>query len=145
MGFSAGGHLAATLSTKFDLQIYETDQISARPNFSALIYPVISLDEDITHMGFRNNLLGENASDEQVNAFSNELNVSSNTPPVFLVHANDDHAVPVQNSIRYFRLLKMSEWPFTSQQVYYHKRHLINRVNSVLVYYALIILYLILA
>ncbi|MCG9970005.1 family 43 glycosylhydrolase [Christiangramia crocea] len=111
MGFSAGGHLAATLSTKFDLETYEADKISARPAFSALIYPVISMNKDITHMGSRNNLLGEKASDEQINTFSNELNVSSETPPVFLAHATDDQAVPVENSIQYFLSAKDNKVP----------------------------------
>jgi dipeptidyl aminopeptidase/acylaminoacyl peptidase len=66
-----------------------------------LIYPVISMDSAITHWGSRMNLLGKAPSPEQVKNFSNELQVSSETPPAFMVHSLDDNAVPVQNSIRY--------------------------------------------
>lgn len=102
MGFSAGGHLASTLSTHFNEKVYETeDSTSARPDFSLLIYPVISMDSTITHWGSRVNLLGGVPSSQQVQRFSNELQVSSQTPLAFLVHSLDDHAVLVQNSIGY--------------------------------------------
>ncbi|MFD2034687.1 alpha/beta hydrolase [Belliella marina] len=102
MGFSAGGHLASSVSTHYNEEVYDlVDNTSARPDFSLLIYPVISMDEHITHAGSKSNLLGENPSPEQVNRFSNELQVSSDTPPAFLVHSMDDGAVPVQNSIGY--------------------------------------------
>ena len=113
IGFSAGGHLAASLATKFDYSTYPTSDTttSARPDFSALIYPVISLKEDITHMGSRDNLLGKSPSIAEIKEFSNEMNVNSTTPPVFLVHATDDKAVPVENSIRYFLAAKSSKVP----------------------------------
>lgn len=102
MGFSAGGHLASTLSTHFNEKSYEsTDVISARPDFALLIYPVISMEKGTTHMGSRVNLLGENPSADRIKYFSNELQVSAETPPTFLIHSIDDGAVPVQNSIRY--------------------------------------------
>ncbi len=102
MGFSVGGHLASTLSTHFNEKVYETeDSTSARPDFSLLIYPVISMDSTITHWGSRVNLLGGVPSSQQVQRFSNELQVSSQTPPAFLVHSLDDPAVLVQNSIGY--------------------------------------------
>ena len=102
MGFSAGGHLASTLSTHFQENVYEpTDATSARPDFSILVYPVISMNEGVTHMGSRVNLLGENPSSDQVKRFSNELHVTAQTPPTFLVHSSDDAAVSVQNSIAY--------------------------------------------
>ena len=107
MGFSAGGHLAATLSTHYNDKVYDTeDTTSARPDFSILIYPVISMQNEITHGGSRNNLLGENPSKELVDKYSNELQVDSLTPPAFLVHSMDDGAVPVENSIRYALALK---------------------------------------
>ncbi|OJU09608.1 MAG: alpha/beta hydrolase [Clostridiales bacterium 43-6] len=107
MGFSAGGHLAATLSTHFDDKVYEQkDNTSARPDFSILIYPVISMDESITHMGSRESLLGKNPSSETVKYFSNELQVNEKTPPAFLVCSFDDDAVPILNSINYFLALK---------------------------------------
>lgn len=102
MGFSAGGHLASTLSTRFNEKVYEpADDTSARPDFSLLIYPVISMDERTTHRGSRVNLLGGNPSSDRVKLFSNELQVNSETPPAFLVHSIDDGTVPVQNSIGY--------------------------------------------
>jgi acetyl esterase/lipase len=102
IGFSAGGHLASTVSTHFNEKVYETtDTTSARPNFSLLIYPVISMDSAITHMGSRQSLLGNSPSPELVKHFSNELQVTGKTPPAFMVHSMDDGAVPVQNSIRY--------------------------------------------
>lgn len=102
MGFSAGGHLASTLSTHFNEKVYQPEDITnARPDFSLLIYPVISMDSTITHWGSRVNLLGGAPSPEQVKHFSNELQVSSETPPAFMVHSLDDNAVPVQNSINY--------------------------------------------
>jgi acetyl esterase/lipase len=112
MGFSAGGHLASTLSTHFSDRVYEPkDSTSAHPDFSILIYPVISMDSSITHLGSRNNLLGEKPSQELVKYFSNELQVTKQTPPAFLVHSLDDNAVPVQNSINYALALKKFNIP----------------------------------
>ena len=102
MGFSAGGHLAAILSVHFNEKVYQPEDLtSARPDFSLLIYPVISMKDDITHWGSRENLLGKSPSAEQIAHFSNELQVNSETPPAFMVHSLDDDAVPVQNSISY--------------------------------------------
>ena len=103
IGFSAGGHLASTLSTHFTEKVYEMkDTTNARPDFSLLIYPVISFDASFTHAGSRKNLIGDNPSDNAVRHFSNELQITENTPPAFLVHSSDDKAVPVRNSIVYF-------------------------------------------
>jgi acetyl esterase/lipase len=105
MGFSAGGHLASTAATHFtfNADAANIDTTSVRPDFAILVYPVISFDSMITHKGSRNNLVGANASIEKINFFSNELQVAANTPPVFLVHAGDDGAVPVENSIRFYQ------------------------------------------
>lgn len=105
MGFSAGGHLAATASTHFQYRSDpgNTDTTSVRPDFSVLIYPVISFDSTITHAGSRNNLIGKNPDPETVRFFSNEIQVVPATPPAFLVHAGDDAAVPVENSLRYYQ------------------------------------------
>ncbi len=106
MGFSAGGHLASTLSTHYDAKLYNCkNPVSARPDFSILVYPVISMEKSITHMGSRTNLLGENPTDDKVVNFSNDQMVDKNTPPAFLIHAADDKAVSVQNSINYFTAL----------------------------------------
>jgi acetyl esterase/lipase len=106
MGFSAGGHVASTAATHFNL-IADTslikDTISVRPDFAILIYPVISFDDSIAHKGSKTNLLGKNPSSELAKLFSNELQVTKSCPPVFLVHAGDDGTVPVENSIRFYQ------------------------------------------
>jgi acetyl esterase/lipase len=107
MGFSAGGHLAATLSTHYNDNVYTpSDTTSAKPNFSILIYPVISMQEGITHQGSKDNLLGKNAGNESTEKYSNEKQITADTPKTFLVHATDDKAVPVENSINYYLALK---------------------------------------
>jgi pectinesterase len=105
MGFSAGGHLASTAATHFNYKadVNNTDTTSVRPDFVILIYPVISFDSIITHKGSRNNLIGANASKETTDFFSNDLQVTAGAPPSFLVHAGDDAAVPVENSLRYYQ------------------------------------------
>lgn len=112
MGFSAGGHLAATVSTRYAEKVYDSkDEVSARPDFSILIYPVISMQDGITHNGSKNYLLGENANSDMVDKFSNEKRVDDKTPKAFLVHATDDKAVPVENSINYYLALKQHSIP----------------------------------
>lgn len=107
MGFSAGGHLASTLSTHYDERVYETSsKISARPDFSLLIYPVVSMENDITHKGSQTSLLGNNPSQDQINSFSNEKMVTAQTPPAFIIHATDDSVVLPENSINYYLALK---------------------------------------
>ncbi len=98
MGFSAGGHLAATTATLSD--------DSSRPDFQILMYPVISMSPDITHWGSRNNLLGENASPLLVERYSLEENVDRNTPPAIIILAGDDDVVNPDNSIRYYNALR---------------------------------------
>ena len=97
MGFSAGGHLAATLSTNFDDGV--------KPAFSILIYPVISMTNNLTHLGSRNALLGENPDEALIEKFSNEKQITNNVPPTFLVHASNDTSVPYQNSLVYYQNL----------------------------------------
>ena len=105
MGFSAGGHLASTAATHFTFKAdpKSTDTTSVRPDFAILVYPVISFDTSFGHMGSRNKLIGANPTPANIAFFSNELQVTSNTPPVFLVHAGDDKTVPVENSIRFYQ------------------------------------------
>jgi acetyl esterase/lipase len=123
LGFSAGGHLAATVSTHYNDKVYESkDNISARPDFSILIYPVISMEDAITHKGSKENLLGKNASAEMVEKYSNEKQVDANTPKTFLVHATDDKAVPVENSINYYLALKNQKVP-VEMHLYEHGGH----------------------
>ncbi len=110
MGFSAGGHLASTASTHFKKPVIDNpDKISLRPDFSILIYPVISFNDSLTHKGSRNNLLGQNPAPEKIKEFSNELQVTAETPKAFLVHAKDDGGVTVDNSIQYYEALKKNK------------------------------------
>jgi acetyl esterase/lipase len=112
LGFSAGGHLAASLSVHYDDTLYKRDDsVSLRPNFSILIYPVITMQDSLTHKGSRENLLGKKPDDQKIRYFSCELNVTENTPSAFLVHAENDQTVPVENSINYFMALKSRNIP----------------------------------
>jgi acetyl esterase/lipase len=108
LGFSAGGHLASTLGTQFEAKVYApldaVDTESARPDFMALGYPVITFG-DKTHKGSKKNLLGENPSQEMVDRYSNEKNVTEHTPSTFLFHASDDTAVPIDNSLLFYSAL----------------------------------------
>lgn len=108
MGFSAGGHLAATLSTHYHRGAGASEE--AKPNFAILMYPVVTFGEK-AHVGSRERLLGKNASPEQIAYYSNELQVDAKTPPTFLVHAEDDKGVPVENSIDYYLALKKFNIP----------------------------------
>ena len=96
MGFSAGGHLAASASNLY------VDDIT-RPDFSILIYPVISMDKSITHMGSRNNLVGKDKKAESIYSLENQ--VTRKTPPTFIVHCSDDETVSVANSAIYYAQL----------------------------------------
>ena len=112
MGFSAGGHLAATASTRYADPVYQpADSTSARPDFSVLVYPVISMDSAFTHHGSRDNLLGPNPSAQMIRTFSADQCVTVDTPPAFMVHAVDDGVVPIQNSLQYMLALKNAGVP----------------------------------
>ena len=112
MGFSAGGHLASTLGTHFDENTLTGEKenpinnISARPDFMILAYPVITFDKKHYHGGSKNSLIGEKASQQLVDYFSNNLQKKKKTPPTFLVHSADDKSVPVANSILFFKALE---------------------------------------
>jgi len=109
MGFSAGGHLASTLGTHFDSGIRDAqdpvERESCRPDFMILMYPVISFVDSTTHVGSREALLGKNPAASLISSFSSELQVRGDTPPAFLVHASDDQAVPVRNSLLMYEAL----------------------------------------
>ncbi len=112
MGFSAGGHLASTAGTHFTKSYIPNDEnISLRPNFMILVYPVISMKDELTHLGSRQNLLGKSAKNEQIMEFSNELHISPDTPPTWLTHAGDDNVVIVENSIRFYQELIRNKVP----------------------------------
>lgn len=106
MGFSAGGHLAASASTLFEKALIDNEkQISLRPDFSILIYPVISFSDSLTHLGSRENLISKNPPASLIATYSCELQVTSNTPAAFIVHASDDEDVSVKNSLAYYEAL----------------------------------------
>jgi acetyl esterase/lipase len=110
MGFSAGGHLAASAAVHFTHSVTsELAQHNLRPDFQILLYPVISFATDITHKGSRDKLIGPELTPQQVEYFSNELQVSNNAPPAFIVHAGDDNAVPVENSLVYYQALQQHQ------------------------------------
>jgi acetyl esterase/lipase len=112
IGFSAGGHLASTLATHFDKPLVDNpDRLDLRPDFLVLVYPVISMDAKITHMDSRNALLGKDPPESQVRLFSNDLQVSRDTPPTLLLHAADDRLVDVDNSIVFFEALRRAGVP----------------------------------
>jgi acetyl esterase/lipase len=103
LGFSAGGHLASTLGTHFELE--------NRPDFMVLVYPVVTMKVDYTHIGSRANLLGEDPEEDIVNYYSNELQVTENTPSTFIIHSVDDKVVPIENSLNLFKALKDKNVP----------------------------------
>ena len=112
MGFSAGGHLASTEATHFKSALIENgNNTSLRPDFQILVYPVISMQDKLTHTGSRNQLLGNNPSKETVDLFSNELQVDETAPPAYITHAADDKTVDVDNSINYFESLRHHNIP----------------------------------
>jgi acetyl esterase/lipase len=111
MGFSAGGHLAATASTHFTKDYTGIlPGANLRPDFSILMYPVISV-RSFGHGGSSQNLLGKNPSEEDLHLFSNEEQVTPQTPKAFLVHAADDNAVPLKNSLLYAEKLTANKVP----------------------------------
>jgi acetyl esterase/lipase len=106
LGFSAGGHLASTAGTHFTrVVIPDAGGISVRPDFMVLLYPVISFDDSTGHRGSRDNLIGKDPSALAIREYSNQLQVTDQTPPAFLVHAEDDRTVPVINSIAFYEAL----------------------------------------
>lgn len=115
MGSSAGGHLAASAGTLFDLPAGRTgaalDATSGRPDFLMLMYPVITMEPPAAHMGSRNALLGKSPSAELVAQMSLEKQVTGNTPPTLLIHTQEDQSVPVENSILFYQALTKARVP----------------------------------
>lgn len=126
LGFSAGGHLAATASTQFTpgtaVNPDGVEGQSSRPSLSVLVYPVITMTDPHTHAGSRKNLLGESPTAEQIAAMSAEKRVTERTPPAFIFHTADDPAVPVENALMYAEALRKSGVSF-ELHVYEHGRH----------------------
>jgi acetyl esterase/lipase len=115
IGSSAGGHLASTVSTHFEKGTPQAkdshNRVGTRPNFAILLYPVISMKPGITHGGSRNNLLGNSPTNELETLLSNDLQVTSRTPPTFTIHATDDRAVPLKNSELFHTALNKAKVP----------------------------------
>jgi len=112
MGFSAGGHLASTAGTHFQKVVVPNKAgANVRPDFMILIYPVISGNPEISHQGSFNNLIGKSAPEDKVKEYSNELQVTAQTPPTFLVHASDDDVVKSENSIVFYQALLRHKVP----------------------------------
>lgn len=112
IGFSAGGHLAATAATHFQKPVIENaNGTNLRPDFQVVVYPVISMQDSLTHRDSRNSLLGRNPSKELIVQYSNELQVTADTPPAYITHAADDKTVDVDNSIAYFEQLRHHNVP----------------------------------
>ena len=107
MGFSAGGHLASTEATHYDQALIEnSNHTNLRPDFQILVYPVISMQDSLTHQGSRDALLGKHPSKEDIDEYSNELHVTDRTPPAYIIQAGDDKVVDVDNSITYYEQLR---------------------------------------
>jgi acetyl esterase/lipase len=115
LGFSAGGHLASTAGTHFDAGKSDAadpiDRQSCRPDFMVLVYPVVSFTTAYTHQGSKNNLLGKNPDQKLVDHLSNENQVTSQTPPTFLMHTNEDSGVPPENSVLFYLALRRAGVP----------------------------------
>ncbi|MGE5295604.1 MAG: alpha/beta hydrolase [Solirubrobacterales bacterium] len=115
LGFSAGGHLASTAATHFNESFVEPrdaiDRVSRRPDFAVLVYPVITFTDPFTHAGSRSNLLGPNPEPAMIEKFSNEKQVTPQTPPTFLFHTWEDTAVPAENSILFYLALRQAKVP----------------------------------
>lgn len=126
MGFSAGGHVAASLETRYDEKVYtpvdNIDNQHARPDFVVLGYPVISMDQAIAHAGSRKALIGETPTAEQIKHYSPEQNVTAQTPPTLLLHAVDDPSVPVANSLVMFNALHAHN-VLTELHLFSHGQH----------------------
>lgn len=106
IGFSAGGHVASTLGTHYGVSyIPNREHVNLRPDFMILVYPVISMEKELTHLGSRVNLLGSDPAEEQVHLFSNEEQVTAQTPPTYLTQCGDDQVVSVNNSLAFYEAL----------------------------------------
>ena len=126
LGFSAGGHLASSAAVHYDLEVPVAgdaiDAVSARPDFAVLVYPVITMAEPHTHGGSRRFLLGETPDPALVRLMSNEVQVTPETPPTFLLHTTEDTVVPVENSLGFYAALREAGVP-AELHVYERGRH----------------------
>jgi acetyl esterase/lipase len=125
-GFSAGGHLASTAATHFDdgdnATSDPTDRVSCRPDFCVLGYPVVTMEDGVTHGGSKRNLLGAKPDPKVVGEFSNEKQVTAKTPPTFIFQTDEDTAVPAENAVRFYLALRKAKVP-AELHVYEKGRH----------------------
>lgn len=125
-GFSAGGHLASTAATHFDNGLLkdgdEIDKQSSRPDFAILAYPVVTMEDGVTHGGSKRNLLGDKPDPKLVELYSNEKQVTKDTPPVFIFHTSADAAVLPENAVRFYLACKRAKVP-VEMHVYEKGRH----------------------
>ena len=105
LGFSAGGHLTATLITKYNQKLTADQTTNLRPDWAVLGYPVISMEDSISHAGSKKNLLGEHPDQNLTNLYSANLHVTNDTPPSFIFHAQDDKTVSVKNTLEFYNAL----------------------------------------
>jgi acetyl esterase/lipase len=126
MGFSAGGHLASSAATHFkpaDIASSDPlDHFSTRPDFAILVYPVITFQPPFAHIGSRNNLLGKSADSKLVDLYSNERQVTAQTPPTFLVHAEEDDGVKCENSFMFYTACRAAKVP-VELRLFVHGKH----------------------
>jgi acetyl esterase/lipase len=126
IGFSAGGHLASTAATQFNVgdpnASDPVEKLSSRPDLAILCYPVVTMTDPFAHKGSRRNLLGENPLGQLIDLMSSEKQVTDQTPPTFLFHTGDDPVVPVENSLMFALALRKKKVPY-ELHVYEHGRH----------------------
>ncbi|MBC7856724.1 MAG: alpha/beta hydrolase [Pirellulaceae bacterium] len=134
LGFSAGGHLTSSAVTHFDKGKTDSkdpiDQVSCRPDFGVLCYPVIAFNEKFTHVGSQHNLLGKDAPEELVKTMSSEKQVTAETPPCFLWHTYEDTGVPPENSIVFYLACIKNKVP-AELHVYEKGRHGVGLGKSI--------------
>lgn len=112
MGSSAGGHLASIVATRFEEALIDNKEgTSLRPDFMILIYPVTSMQDNLTHMDSRKALLGDNPSKDLIDKFSSEIQVTEKTPPAYISHSGDDRLVDVDNSIVFYESMRHKKAP----------------------------------
>jgi acetyl esterase/lipase len=133
MGFSAGGHLASTAGTQFHREVIDNpNKTSLRPDFLVLIYPVITFDPEVGHSGSSKNLIGERPSQGMINLYSNDKQVTAETPPSYLVHSKDD-PVKIENTYLFIEALKQHGVPYgtTIYESGGHGYGMVNKTSEV--------------
>ncbi|MBN1379868.1 MAG: alpha/beta hydrolase [Gammaproteobacteria bacterium] len=125
LGFSAGGHLASSVATHYDQRDYlygDLTSVAARPDFMILLYPVITFSDPYAHQGSVEALLGEKPAADLIEFYSNEIHVNINTPPTFLMHSSTDESVPMENSMKFYTILRQAKVP-VEMHIYQNAEH----------------------